>query len=103
MSNNSHNGTYFIIGALSGAVAALLLAPRSGKETRSFIKKTIDDNQDTILKTKETAEDIIEKTKSQIEAMIENVSQNINEKIEDVTQEKPVKARTARKTTKKEK
>ncbi|MEI7941557.1 MAG: YtxH domain-containing protein [Candidatus Riflemargulisbacteria bacterium] len=74
MNNHSNKGLYFLIGALSGAVVALLLAPKSGKETREIIKKTIEDNKEVLERTKETAEDLIEKTKSQIEYMIENVS-----------------------------
>ncbi len=88
MNNHSNKGLYFLVGALSGAVLALLFAPKSGKETRAIIKRTIDDNKEVIEKTKETAEDLIEKTKSQIEEMIENVSQVISEKIDNVKSKK---------------
>ncbi|OGI09147.1 MAG: hypothetical protein A2Y40_03940 [Candidatus Margulisbacteria bacterium GWF2_35_9] len=81
MTNNNHNGLYFIIGALIGCIGGILYAPKPGRETREAIKKTIDEHQDAIDRTKESAEDLIYRTKSQIEELIDNVSQSIESKI----------------------
>ena len=41
----------FIVGAVSGAVTALLLAPQSGEETRTYIKEKAIEIGDTASKT----------------------------------------------------
>lgn len=38
--------TGFIIGALAGGVAALLLAPRSGADTRARLRRVAEDSRD---------------------------------------------------------
>lgn len=38
--NNSSNFTWFLAGAVLGATAALLVAPKSGKDTRKYLGKT---------------------------------------------------------------
>ena len=48
----------FIVGGLTGAVSALLLAPQSGEETRTFIKEKAVEISD---KAAETVEDSYEK------------------------------------------
>lgn len=56
-----------LIGAAAGAVAALLLAPASGKETREKLKDTLasakDKVSDFISRSKEAADDLKEETK----------------------------------------
>ncbi len=45
MANNNKGGTLLagmVIGALVGSVTGLLLAPRSGKQTRQLLKKSAD-------------------------------------------------------------
>ena len=41
--HESHTLLTFIVGAAAGAAAALLLAPRSGTETRDKLKTAVDD------------------------------------------------------------
>ena len=65
----------FIVGGVSGAITALLLAPQSGEETRTFIKdKTIElrDSatatvEETIEKAEKTATEAINKAEKLIE------------------------------------
>jgi len=46
MANNNNNSGVFlagiILGSLAGTVAGILIAPRSGKETRRLLKKSAD-------------------------------------------------------------
>lgn len=61
----------FIVGALAGAAAGVLLAPDKGKTTRKKVKKSMDDlsqkaketMDDLSSKAKETMDDLSEKTK----------------------------------------
>lgn len=46
--NGSSALTVFLSGAALGAVAALLLAPKSGEETREDIKKAMNDIRDNV-------------------------------------------------------
>jgi len=54
----------FLIGGIAGAGLALLLAPKSGRETRRRIK---DFTGETTEKAKEYAEDVKEKVTSSVE------------------------------------
>lgn len=38
--------TGFVIGALAGGLTALLLAPRSGADTRARLRRVVDDSRD---------------------------------------------------------
>jgi gas vesicle protein len=76
----SHNSTesFFkglIIGALGGAVAGILLAPKSGEETREDIKKLG-------LDLKEKAVDTYEKARAEVEKKIKQVKK-AGEKIDE--------------------
>lgn len=66
-------GGAFIIGGLIGAAIALLYAPKSGKETRRDISRTVG-------KVKKEATDIIEDT---IES-INRFARDVREKAEDI-------------------
>jgi gas vesicle protein len=79
------------VGALVGAVAALLLAPKSGKDTREDIRAAADDlrhkadkviadlsvsSEELVRKSKE----IIESTKSKVQHAIETGKQAVSRK-----------------------
>jgi gas vesicle protein len=64
-----------IFGALGGAVAGILLAPKSGEETREDIKKLAVD-------LKEKAIDTYEKARTEVEKKIEQVKKT-GEKIDE--------------------
>jgi gas vesicle protein len=65
--NGSAKAVWFLAGFSVGAVVALLLAPRSGEETRQFIGKKADEGRDYVTaKGKEfrrAAEDLVDKGK----------------------------------------
>jgi gas vesicle protein len=69
-----------VVGAIIGAGAALLFAPQTGEETRTWLKKMKDDNQDVLDKAKETSEGMIANTKAAINEGIERLSAAIEEK-----------------------
>jgi len=77
MSNNSAESFFkgLIIGALGGAIAGILLAPKSGEETREDIKKLG-------LDLKEKAVDTYEKARAEVERKIEQVKK-AGEKIDE--------------------
>lgn len=60
MKNSSKVLLSFIVGALSGVAAGLLLAPDKGKNTRKKIKDSIDDLSE---KAKDSITDLSEKAK----------------------------------------
>jgi gas vesicle protein len=68
----------FILGGLMGAGAALLLAPKSGIETRQRIREFADDVRDK-------AEDYVEQTKSKVTTGIEKGKGFIEEKKSIIT------------------
>lgn len=78
MSNRDGVGLFFIgllVGALSGAIAALLLAPQSGEETRTMIKdKSIelrDKAQETADQAKAKTDELIRQLKEQGQSAME--------------------------------
>ncbi len=68
MSHNNTNSFFkgLIFGALGGAIAGILLAPKSGEETREDIKKLA-------LEMKDKAVDTYEKARAEVEKKIEQV------------------------------
>jgi gas vesicle protein len=77
MSNNSTESFFkgLIVGALGGAIAGILLAPKPGEETREDIKKLAVD-------LKEKAVDTYEKARAEVEKKIEQVKK-AGEKIDE--------------------
>jgi gas vesicle protein len=65
--NGGARAVWFLAGFSVGAVVALLLAPRSGEETREFIGKKAEEGRDYVTsKGKEfrrAAEDLVDKGK----------------------------------------
>ena len=61
---------FFLAGLGIGAVVALLLAPRSGKETREFIVQKAEEGRDFVVSKSEEirkqAEDAVEKGKDMV-------------------------------------
>lgn len=58
--------TGLTLGAIFGAIAGVLFAPKSGKETRDDIKKLADE-------TKEKGEDLFESAKKEVALKVENL------------------------------
>ena len=58
MSRNAERFVWFLIGAALGAGVALLYAPKSGKETRRYLRKKTGEAREALL---ETGEQILEK------------------------------------------
>ena len=59
--NGSTSGfTWFLAGAVCGAVVALLYAPNSGKQTRKMIVKKTDETRDALA---DSGKEIVEKGK----------------------------------------
>lgn len=59
MDDNNSFG-WFLAGAALGATAALLLAPKSGKETRKYISDTTKDGREAV---EESGRDLMERGK----------------------------------------
>jgi len=70
------------VGALVGAVAALLLAPKSGKETRDDIRMAADDLKEKADKAmhdlSESSEELVQKSKEILESTKTKVQQAID-------------------------
>lgn len=67
----------FILGALVGAIAGILFAPRSGKETREMLKKSYEEYS-------EKGKEIFEEKKEQLEEAIEAGKKTVEEKSEEL-------------------
>lgn len=69
---------YFIAGMGIGAVLALLFAPRSGEETRQYLRERAEEGLDTakrqIHELRERAEDYTERGKEYVERQRDSVS-----------------------------
>jgi len=71
----------FALGALAGAVTALLFAPQSGKETRQFLADKGRKLKDDAQKTLEQAKDFIDSTKAKITDAVEAGKEAVSEKL----------------------
>ncbi len=58
MSKNTEKLLWFLIGAALGASVALLYAPKSGKETRRYLRRKSSEARDALV---ETGEHLLEK------------------------------------------
>ena len=58
--DNSAGILWFLAGALIGASAALLYAPKSGRETRKYISNTTEKSRDSLT---ETGKDLVDRSK----------------------------------------
>jgi gas vesicle protein len=74
----SYFGLGVVVGLAAGAVAALLLAPRSGKETREKLRQFKDKHPEWIENTKETSDRLISKTKASIEELLSRLNSFID-------------------------
>jgi len=68
---------YFLAGLGIGAAIALLFAPRSGEETREYLRERYDDVRDTTKKKarelRERTEELVEKGKDFVDRQRESV------------------------------
>lgn len=55
---------WFLTGAIIGATAAILYAPKSGKDTRQFITDKTQQSKDAVV---ETSKDVVEASKEMFE------------------------------------
>jgi len=83
MSTRDGIGLFFVgllVGALSGAIAALLLAPQTGEETRTMIKdKSIelrDKAQQTAGQAKARTDEVVRQIKEQGQTALQSVRGN---------------------------
>ncbi len=86
---NDDFGTFligFIIGGISGAVAALLLAPQSGEETRTMIKEKAielrDQTATTVEESLEKAEKAANEAVKKAETLLEQAKTKAAEVVE---------------------
>lgn len=69
-----------IFGGVIGFVAGVLLAPASGEETRTRLKKFKDENDDLIQETKMKTEHVVSKTMDAIDAGFDKLTKVIEER-----------------------
>lgn len=75
---NGSNLVYFLVGAAVGASVALLLAPQSGRETRTLIKSRVDEGGEYLkrrsVEFRESAGEYIDKGKEAVRRQREQLS-----------------------------
>lgn len=83
---NSNNTFYFLIGLGIGAAAGILYAPKSGAETRHFLKRKSEEGASY---AKQTASDAMELARHKAEELrqtaaetIDSATQNMKEPVE---------------------
>lgn len=82
MSRTKETGTILgslIVGALAGAVAALLLAPQSGKETRTQLSNEIDKLKKELDKYANDFSEKAKKTKQDLEVKLRKTEAELSE------------------------
>ncbi|TDE15580.1 YtxH domain-containing protein [Dyadobacter psychrotolerans] len=74
--------TGLFLGAVIGAVAALLYAPKSGEETRQEIKDLADQQKDNLKnqwdRTKEKAADVVNTAKEKLDSVAQKASNSVD-------------------------
>lgn len=83
MSNGNGFGTGFVLGGIIGAVVGILIAPRSGAETRYQLLEGSDG-------LRARAEELSANLKDQVSPTIENLSERLAPAIESIRGESPV-------------
>jgi gas vesicle protein len=76
-----------LVGAAIGFIGGVLLAPRSGKETREKIKNFKRDNEHIIENVKESTEQLIAKTLNAIDTGFDKVGRMVDRKGQKHTNE----------------
>lgn len=72
-----------IFGALVGAVAALLTAPKSGKETRDDLKKKADEMKATAQKKAKEVKATADQKTAELKQKADEVSKNVKAQADD--------------------
>jgi len=79
--------TFLLIGIGAGALTALLLAPKSGKQFRRDLKRGYDDARDTIQDWAEEAKDRVNDAKGRVRDVAERGA-DLAEELRDTAREK---------------
>jgi gas vesicle protein len=74
----------FVIGGLTGAVSALLLAPQSGEETRTFIKEKAIEMSDKATETVEVSYEKAEAAAEEARKRFEELAKATKERAEEL-------------------
>jgi gas vesicle protein len=77
--------TFLLIGLGAGALAALLLAPKSGKQLRRDLKRGYEDAKDTLEEWGDEARDRVKDAKERVRDVAErgaDLAEGIREKVE---------------------
>jgi gas vesicle protein len=88
MSDRDEFGAFligFMVGGLSGAIVALLMAPQSGEDTRSFIKSKAIVLKDQAASTAEDAYHQAEAAAEEARLRFEELSKDTREKVADLS------------------
>lgn len=88
MASNGDKLTYFLVGGFVGAAVALLFAPKSGDETRSYLENKYRESADRLAQRaaekkdhlREGAEKLVEKARGSADALREK-SREVAEKV----------------------
>jgi gas vesicle protein len=87
-SEGSHVGTavtFLLIGMGAGALAALLLAPKTGKQLRRDLKRGYEDAKDTLEEWTDEARDRVRDARERVRDVAErstDIAEGIREKVE---------------------
>jgi gas vesicle protein len=89
-SDNNNVGTavtFFLIGLGAGALAALVLAPKTGKQFRRDLKRGYDDAKETLQDWSEEAKDRVRDAKERVRDVAERGA-DLAEELRDTAREK---------------
>jgi len=73
-----------VFGAVAGFVSGILLAPKSGKETREDLKKATEDTKESVVEKAEQARAVAEKKAKEAKVWGEEVVADVTEKATDL-------------------